>query len=102
MLRTEAVSTVPPTAPVADRVGRVAMTSAAGSTEPGDRLEPKLTSNHQRRSEMKALWGGAAAVIDKAGPTAAHGGSFVYQGQSHSGEHSPVIDFAAATTLTRR
>lgn len=30
---------------------------------------------------MKALWCGAAALIDEAGPTASHGGSFVHQGQ---------------------
>jgi hypothetical protein len=49
---------------------------------------------------MKALWCGAAALIDEAGPTASHGGSFVHQGQSHPGEHSPIIDFAATTRLT--
>jgi hypothetical protein len=49
---------------------------------------------------MKALWCGAAALIDEAGPTASHGGSFVHQGQSHPGEHSPIIDFAATTRFT--
>lgn len=34
---------------------------------------------------MKALRCGAAALIDEAGPTASHGGSFVHQGQSHPG-----------------
>ena len=49
---------------------------------------------------MKALRCGAAALIDEAGPTASHGGSFVHQGQSHPGEHSPVIDLAATTRCT--
>jgi hypothetical protein len=49
---------------------------------------------------MKALWCGAAALIDEAGPTASHGGSFVHQGQSRPGEHSPIIDFAATTRFT--
>ena len=49
---------------------------------------------------MKALRCGAAALIDEAGPTASHGGSFVHQGQSHPGEHSPIIDFAATTRFT--
>jgi hypothetical protein len=29
-----------------------------------------------------------ATLLDEAGPTASHGGSFVHQGQSHPGEHS--------------
>ena len=49
---------------------------------------------------MKALRCGAAALIDEAGPTASHVGLFVHQGQSHPGEHPPVIDFAAKTRFT--
>lgn len=48
MLRTEAVSTVPPTAPLPTGSGEWRWPLLAGSTEPGDRLEPKLTSDHLR------------------------------------------------------
>ena len=89
MLRTGAVSTGTPTAPSAERVGRAALTLwSPNRRSRADQLEATLTFI-QRRSEMKALWCGAAAVIDEAGPTASHGGSFVHQGQSHPGEHSP-------------
>jgi hypothetical protein len=41
-----------------------------------------------------------ATLLGEAGPTASHGASFVHQEQSHPGEHSPIIDFAATTRFT--
>jgi hypothetical protein len=62
MLRTGAVSSGTPTAPSAERVGRAALTLwSPNRRSRADQLEATLTFI-QRRSEMKALWCGAAAL----------------------------------------
>jgi hypothetical protein len=61
MLRTRAVSTVTPTAPSAERVGRVVITSGRRIVGAGP-LARICAHAHRTRSDLKALWCGATAV----------------------------------------